>query len=327
MHSCTMDSKEQDRLSVRYVKLHFAIEFIEDTVLPVYKVSAIRGGMGEMLLRSHCIRNRNCEQCDFRNECVVQRMMYSKMEIQPEFMTSGDSVGYVLECEDYREEFSAGDRLSFQLLLFGKTIVYFSLFLDAFFRLGLWGIGKYGSKFSIVSIQNTRKEDILRGNDINLSRYSVQTIEEYVKYRLIQLEREKKEGNELLRFRFRSPLTLKYQGAFLREFDLGAISKAVLRRIYILDCFEGIDLPLLSGEGLEIPAIKEERHRNAKIPRYSSRQDSKMVLRGIEGEMITECPGQELLSFLIAGELIHIGKNTSFGFGRYRLSMQKETDF
>lgn len=49
----------------------------EDTYLPVNKVSAIRGGMGEMLLRSNCIRDRNCAVCDFKGECIVRRTMYS----------------------------------------------------------------------------------------------------------------------------------------------------------------------------------------------------------------------------------------------------------
>ena len=41
------------------------------------------------------------------------------------------------------------------------------------------------------------------------------------------------------------------------------------------------------------------------------------MLRGIQGSFrFEELPG-EYLSYLLAGELLHIGKNTSFGFGRY----------
>lgn len=52
-------------LQVRYVKLHFKIMFLDDGTLPVNKVSALRGGMGEMLLRANCIRDRQCSVCDF----------------------------------------------------------------------------------------------------------------------------------------------------------------------------------------------------------------------------------------------------------------------
>lgn len=59
-----MDGQLLNALQVRYIKLHFTISFIEDAVLPIRKVSAIRGGMGEMLLRANCIRDRVCESCD-----------------------------------------------------------------------------------------------------------------------------------------------------------------------------------------------------------------------------------------------------------------------
>ena len=62
-------------LQIRYVKLHFQIRFVEMTRLPVNKVSAIRGGIGEMLLRANCIRDRNCAECDFEQECIVRRTM------------------------------------------------------------------------------------------------------------------------------------------------------------------------------------------------------------------------------------------------------------
>jgi len=117
-------------LQIRYVKLHFTLKILEDTILPRNKVSALRGGMGEMLLRANCIRNRKCEKCDFISECIVQRTMYSKMEIQPNFMQKGDSAGYVLECENYDEIFYKGEKLKFQLILFGKNIVYLNQYLQ-----------------------------------------------------------------------------------------------------------------------------------------------------------------------------------------------------
>lgn len=55
------------------------------------------------------------------------------------------------------------------------------------------------------------------------------------------------------------------------------------------------------------------------VRRYSSTQDQKMPLKGIKGEMrLSHIPG-ELMPALLAGEVLHIGKNTSFGFGKYRV--------
>ena len=67
-------------LQIRYVKLRFGLRIAEDTRLPVNKVSAIRGGIGEMLLRANCIRDRQCKSCDFESECIVRRTLYSRFE-------------------------------------------------------------------------------------------------------------------------------------------------------------------------------------------------------------------------------------------------------
>ena len=146
----------RNALQIRYIKLHLKIEFLEDTILPKNKVSALRGGIGEMLLRANCIRDRNCDLCDFRTECIVQRTMYSQFEIKPSFVTTGESVGYVYECVNYQQEFSAGEQMEFNLLLFGKTIVYFNQYMQAIYALGQQGIGKYNSKFIVVEVKNSK---------------------------------------------------------------------------------------------------------------------------------------------------------------------------
>ncbi len=95
----------EEALQVQYIKLHFTVAFLEDTVLPKDKVSALRGGMGNMLVQANCISNGQCACCKFISECLVQRTIYSKYEFKPAFVTEGESVGYVLECENYGQEF------------------------------------------------------------------------------------------------------------------------------------------------------------------------------------------------------------------------------
>ncbi len=301
--------------AIRYVKLHFTIRFPEACTMPKYKASALRGGMGEMLLRANCIRDRDCEKCDFESECIVRRILYSKMEIQPAFMTKGDSVGYVLECENYQTAFGAGEELQFNLILFGKAIVYFSQILNAFYALGQCGVGKDHSRYEIAQITNTKGDPILHGNDVQMARYEVSRLHEYTTFRKKQLEQTGMEG----RIRFKTPLTLKYQGEFLKKFQIRPILESIRRRIYMLNCFEGIADDIEAWEPDAVPIQRSSEQRMIEVPRYSSHQNSRMVLRGIEGELELENVAPEALELLLAGELVHIGKNTSFGFGRYRV--------
>ena len=300
---------------VRYIKLHFELGVTEDTTMPVTKSSAIRGGIGEMLLRANCISDRDCDNCDFESECLVQRTMYSKFDREVELVSDMNSIGYIIECEDYREDYLAGDTLSFNLLLFGKTIVYFNQYLQAVYALGQNGIGKHKSKFVINQVANNRKQPILDGYNVNMSMYQYDTLENYIKYRRKQII-----GKDINKIIFKTPLTIKHNGKFMNEFDMDIIVKAAQRRLYILNCYEGnYDNEIYERE-LSHVTINEQDIKKKSVTRYSNRKNSKMDLRGIRGEVIVERIPDDVIDILIAGEIIHVGKNTSFGFGRYHLA-------
>lgn len=305
-----------DELNIRYIKLHFTAEVLEDTVFPKYKASALRGGMGEMMLRANCIRDRKCDSCDFRSECLAQRALYPALKKLPSFMKEDDGIGYVIECEDYREEFYEGDSFHFQIILFGKLLCYFNLYMQALYALGMEGLGKYRGRFHIISVTNSRKEILLDQNGkIYMENYKIQTVKDYVKYRKQQLMHNGFEG----RIRFRAPFSAKYKGELLQQFQIEAILLACARKIYVLDCLEELDLPQYKLNLENIPEIKEQKIYKDHVPRYSGRTEKKMRWEGIHGEIFLDTLTEEQLTLLLAGELIHIGRHTTFGFGRFRL--------
>lgn len=301
-------------LQIRYVKLHFTIEFDEDTIMPRNKVSAIRGGVGEMLLRMNCICDRNCMNCDFTKECIVQRIMYSTFDIQPESVNTQAGIGYVYECNNTKEQFLQGEKMEFQLLLFGKTIVYFNQYLQAIYGLGQQGIGKNYSRFHIVEIRNSKKEVILHKNSLYMEQYQVETVADYVNDRFKKLK-EQGQQNKII---FSTPLTLKYQNEFIQQFSMKQIFTAINRRIYMLNCFEGLKNELHKQQ-IEDRKIVFQKSKMQEVGRYSFRKEEKMILRGITGVVETEPLSDDEVKLLLAGELLHIGKNTSFGFGKYKI--------
>lgn len=305
----------QNLFDIRYIKLYFKISLLETCTLHANKASAIRGGIGEMLLRSNCVRDRQCEVCDFSSECIVQRMMYSQFDNKPEFMSSGDSVGYVVECENYQKEFRAGDEIEFRLLLFGKTIVYFNQYMQALYALGQYGIGKNHVHFSITEVTNSFSRPILQGNNIYMQYYEIETVEDYIVRRKNQLARDGFH-NKLI---FKTPLSQKYQGEFLQQFDIQAIVKSIQRRVYMLEAFEGHDVQKWYQSDYDLPILIHQTTRPISVKRFSNRKESAMYLKGIVGEIDLADISDEMLELLLAGELIHIGKNTSFGFGRFIL--------
>lgn len=298
-----------DYLQIKYIKLHLTAEILEDTILPIQKASALRGGMGEMLLRINCIRDRKCVNCEYEPECIVRRVMYSHMRIQPEFMSAGDSVGYVINCENYEEKFAAGDQLEFEMLLFGRMAVYFGQILQAFQYLGAFGLGKHQAHFRIVEVTNSRREKILDGNDVYMSNIKLMTIADYVAYR----KNRTKNAGKLI---FHTPLALRIRGVEQKEFSIAEILRATERRLYMLNCYEGINVERPEID-LHVPEQVSQRARQFSVKRFSSTHDQKIRLDGICGEVELKDVDEMALELLLAGELIHIGKNTSFGFGRY----------
>lgn len=102
-----------------------------------------------------------------------------------------------------------------------------------------------------------------------------------------------------------------------------AIVSNLARRVYLFNCFVGreMDPEEFTDHLMEnLPIIVEQDTRKRRVTRYSSRQQSRMQLQGIQGNVyLGEWPDEDLLRCLLAGEILHIGKNTSFGFGRYRV--------
>ncbi len=307
------ENQQNSIWDIRYVKLHFLCRLTEDCTLPANKASGLRGGMGEMLLSAHCIfpNDRKCGGCSFENECLVRRIMYSKFDRKPDFVTTGESIGYIISCEDYRTSLGKGDIFSFTMTLFGKTIVYFTPILMAFYSLGQVGLGREKARFVIERVTNTTGAPLVEGINVYKENYKVRLLGDYVNYRL-----KMKSGSRL---HFHTPLAIKYRGEELTEFDAEAIVNAAARRLYMLDCSEGIAAEPIRIAREQLPRITEQKVIHSKVRRYSSTHKEGIYLSGIRGDAELDGLNEEVRRLMLAAELMHLGKNTSFGFGRVTL--------
>lgn len=303
----------KERLNILYVKLKFTLRFLQPCILPENKVSALRGGMGEMLLQQNCIRDRQCKECLFEEECLVHRILYTKMPRKPSFMTGEDSIGYLIECENYETEFDKGETLDFFLTLFGKSIVHFGQYLQAFCQLGMSGLGKEAAQYEVYKIVNQNTTPIFERGQIDMENCCPKTLYEYVMRRQKEFQ---KYGLQQKVF-FHTPLTLKFQGEYIQEFSSEPIFAALSRRILMMDYFAENYIDALDFN--PCPNILKQKAWKRRVTTYSSVKNSRVELRGIAGYFYLEEMPEEHLLYLLAGELLHIGKNSSFGFGRYRV--------
>ncbi len=300
---------------IPYIRLKFHLQLLEDTTLPVSKVSALRGGMGEMLLQHNCVQDRECDSCQFANDCVVWDTLYSRMDERPAYVTGKESVGYLIDCTDTRREYREGEELSFDLVLFGRSIPFFNIYLQAFAGLGMAGLGKEHSQFLVHSVKNDRGEVILQNGMIDMSNYRLQSLADYVKKRKRQLA-----GYDAgLQLSFASPLSMKFQGEYMHTFDGKAIMQGAMRRVQMMNYYAGNYTAMPDFE--QFPEVEKQRVKRMETRRFSSTQNQRMQLPGIVGDVLLSNVTEEQLEYLIAAELLQIGKNTSFGFGKYKLSV------
>ena len=87
-------------MDIPYITLTFCLRFYQRVAVPENKVSALRGGLGEMLLRKNCIADRDCEACRFQDNCMVWNAFYTPMRLKPGYVTGKESLGYLIECDN-----------------------------------------------------------------------------------------------------------------------------------------------------------------------------------------------------------------------------------
>lgn len=300
-----------DNLNIRYLKLHFTICFPERVQVYRHKSSALRGGLGNILIEKYCLRDRQCKNCDFKEECLAQQILYGRFKIKPPSVTEGESIGYVIECEDYRETIPARGILRFQMLLFGNTINYWRMIIESFADLGGRGFCHSDAKYRLLEVSNTTGESIYKHGEYYPGTAIVHTVKEYVEYRL-QKPKDK-------RAVFFTNTNIMFKGKMITEMQGKPLMAALSRRIFFLNCFEGIETkPVL----LEIPRIIDQDMKFGENRRYSNRTETAMFLKGIRGKVDFEEISDDTYAMMLAGELVHIGKDTSFGSGRYTMVQQ-----
>jgi hypothetical protein len=111
--------------------------------------------------------------------------------------------------------------------------------------------------------------------------------------------------------------------------DLGRLLMAVVRRLSLLQYFytgRRLDAPFaeLKQAAGQVPVISHQLRREASR-RYSARRRVRVDTSGLIGELDLDLSGSgsgaaaALWPYLYLGQWLGVGKNTSMGFGQYRL--------
>ncbi|MEE3453395.1 CRISPR system precrRNA processing endoribonuclease RAMP protein Cas6 [Dialister sp.] len=314
-----------ESVGITYLQLTFVIKMREACTLPRAKASMLRGGIGDILLKKYCLKNGACEDCSYHEDCLVQRIMYSSFAKAPSFMGENASLGYVVFCDDYREAFGPDDEMSFDIILFGRETAYVGVLADAVMALAETGLSDRLNKFDLVQILGRTGHDIRESDGyLDPEECESRLLDDYIEHRLERFEHVNAES--CLKLEFKNETTLKDRKRELTEFELEPFLRALLLRINLMRQYQ-----LGTSEGVElweppepVPVLISQESKPMSVPRYSGRKQQKMHLKGIKGQMVLKNVSGHWLRLLLAGEILHVGKNTSFGFGKYLVKTEED---
>lgn len=300
----------------------FNCSFLTHAVLPDYKAVIFRDCFARAFKQAVCVlRSRSCDECLLRSECLYAMVF----EISHGKISSCNqhSHPFVIEPPETRSlRYLPDDSFMFHLLLFGDTTLKLPYFIHAAKLMGENGFGRRaGGLFTINSVRcgetiiYSEEDQILRQPPIMDLHCCIDSNEVHSSVRL--------------KVYFQTPLRLKYENRLASQLPFHLLIRACLRRIsMLLSSFDAgepiIDYTGIVSDAQRIPILKSNLRR-LDWKGYSFRQKQEIHLGGIVGDVSYEGNLSRFLPLIKFCRHTHIGKQTTFGLGRFDLEAT-ETD-
>jgi hypothetical protein len=221
-----------------------------------------------------------------------------------------------------------GEELIFNVILFGSAISHIPLFLLAIAQAGRDGLADGTITYEL---KDARVVDAFE--DTNIEFYKAKIGKIHHEPRLLPFDKvaagfrtEEFKNLNRVSIEFLTPYRVKRTQKALESPDFFLIARSLLRRLMSLSRFHCDDRISLDYKHLMELASQVKLVEN-KIEwydwgKYSPKNESKSQIGGLFGKVTYEGPLAEFLPYLIYGQLVHIGKNTAYGLGKYHLDFE-----
>jgi len=260
------------------------IEVETDHTLPFPWIgSTIRGVFGVGLKRLVCINpTQECEGCFAALDCLYYDL-------------------YERPHPPYRLEFELGGELKFKIYLFEKVASKLSYGVAGIFK-GLTQVGVGKDRVKIENLTIKANGEVAYDGEFKAISATPFTF-------------TPPPYTPNLKIVFKTPIRVKEDGKLVRE---GLKLETVLRSVHFRRARLKGEIPTKLPFTPSYNRIESDL-TFVDFARYSNRQRTKMKLGGLMGEMVVEGVDRESFNLLALGELIGVGKQTTFGLGRIEL--------
>lgn len=297
--------------------------------LSEFSAPSLRGGLGSILRELTCITKQpDCADCSVRNECPFTTLFNSQVDEDAHFHKGAQVPRPFVLSTPKGGVFSHGDHFRFRLTMIGDAVEYLPYMVLAYRQLGMQGLGKGRGKYKLVSVSSI---DPLGGN---LPKRIFEH-EEDVLYpsRCYEISFDavcdwasRNKAPHKLEVHLATPAHLVSGGSRIREApQFEQLMRAVLRRYSDLCALYSAGRPNLFYSDLLEAArqvtLESYQLRETSATGFSSRRQQPTPREGISGTLTYSGNLKPFLPYLIIGQWLHIGKQATFGMGRYDLQI------
>jgi len=287
---------EQRVFDLKYLPLRISLIALERAELPPYLGSTLRGAIGQSLYRT----DRMAYDYLYRNG----RKSGNQQDIvKPYIIIPPDIHGdkYIV---------AQGEELVFEFILLGDAVKYASSLALALQNIGHCGLGAQRYPFSLRKIVNREEQRILWRRNIYY-----RTGENEMRIPCHRLS-----GVTGAEVELRTPLRIRRGGQLLTEIRFQTMIRNITSRMIAIteryggwvDQNETERLVMLAGEVRTVREDLSVFH----LERYSNRVKEKMDFTGLMGNLEYEGELTLFVPWLSAAQILHIGRNTTFGMGK-----------
>lgn len=297
--------------------------------LPEYSGSELRSLFGVALRKVSCTTGAStCTDCPLRASCAYSTVFEAPAPASHRLQQFSDiPKPYLIEPPPIgTTRIAAGEALSCNLLLFGNALEHLPLIRSALQGALERELGDKRASGVLESIEVQQASAAAAAAWTSIWRRGDRAIAPHeASISIARIAAPRTPTPDEIRLVFDTPLCLQRQGKRLRAAELSPrkLLADLLRRISLLAELHAGQTELVPkvSELVHLASTLEHRHELQwrQWPRYSHRQKRKMTLGGVVGSWTLRGPLGPLLPWLELGQWLHVGKNTSFGFGRYRL--------
>lgn len=316
-------------MKISYLKTIFRIEALEEINLPYFKGSTFRGVFGNTFKKIVCVlKSKVCDDCILKQNCVYAYIFETPPPAESTAIFNMNKYKniphpFIIEPPlDSKKYFQEGEELEFSVILIGKAASYLPYFIYTFSECGKQGIGKGRGRYTLKDVLTNDRKIVYTEKESKIIAPEKQVIE------ISEDFDETWNSEEEITLNILTPIRLKNRNDLVRNLEFYILIKALMLRMNLLNFFhcEGVEARWNHKKLLDLSRtvrIVEDKTRWYDWERYSSRQQTRIRLGGIVGTIKYGGNMKPFKELLKAGEILHIGKNTTFGLGKYKILEEK----